>query len=204
MEAAAETQEADPGCPCNEKDRGPEANTKGEDVAPVAIDLGASPARGRADAPVTIVIFSDFECPFCNKVLPTLDALDKKFPNKIRFVFKNNPLPFHEHADLAARAALAAHRQGKFWEMHNEMFENQDSLDRPGLLSLATKIGLDTEALERDLKDPKIAAEIEADRAQASRIGVQGTPSFFVNGRILVGAQPLPAFEKAVKRALGG
>ncbi|HMC95973.1 MAG TPA: thioredoxin domain-containing protein, partial [Polyangia bacterium] len=91
------------------------------------------PSKGPANAKVNIVEFSDFQCPFCSRVVPTIQKIEKDYPNQVRIFFRHNPLPFHEHAPLAAEAAVAAEAQGKFWEMHDKMFANQQALDRAGL-----------------------------------------------------------------------
>ena len=108
------------------------------------VQLGASPVRGSARAPVTIVVFTDFQCPFCAKAEATMHELSAKYGNKVRIAFKNNPLPFHESARLASRAALAAGEQGKFWEYHDVLFAHQDALGRDALVAYAKEVGLDS------------------------------------------------------------
>ena len=166
------------------------------------IAIGASPTRGSATAPVTVVVFSDFECPFCAKGELTLKELEEQYRGKVRVVFKNSPLPMHEHARLAAKAALAAGQQGKFWEYHDALFAQQDALDRAALDALAKKLGLDVARFDAALDGPALDAALDADLAEAKRVDVKGTPAFFVNGRNVQGAQPLAAFKTKVDQAL--
>jgi protein-disulfide isomerase len=166
------------------------------------VALGASPSRGPVSAPVTVVVFSDFQCPFCSRGEATMEQLEAMYPGKIRFVFKNQPLPFHEHARLAARAALAAHEQGKFWQYHHLLFAHQDALDRASLERYAHDVGIDLPLFRAALDSPRIDALIDADMAEAHRLGVNGTPAFFINGRNLQGAQPLEVFRAMVEEVL--
>jgi len=131
-----------------------------ETVFKVPID--GAPMHGNMAAPVTIVEFSDFECPFCSRVLPTIDKLMKAYPDKIRIFFKNNPLPFHADAPLAAQAGVAADMQGKFWAMHDMLFANQSALGEADLLRYAKALGLDVARFDRDRHDPKVAALVDA------------------------------------------
>ncbi len=185
-------------CGCKDRDDGDEA----ADAAPVDIDLGNAPVRGAANAPVTLVVFTDFECPYCRKAEATVRAMEKAYPGKLRVAYKSAPLPFHEHARLAAKASLAAQRQGKFFEYRDAVFEHQDALDREALLGYAGGLGLDMTRFRADLDDAALEAALTADHAQVEKLDVKGTPTFFVNGRRLVGAQPEEAFRKAIDRAL--
>src|SRR5688572_5755249 len=135
------------------------------------------PAKGPADALVTVVEFSDFQCPFCSRVGPSLERLLKEYPNKVRVVFKHNPLPFHGDAHLAAQATAAAHEQGKFWEMHDKLFANQQALSRPNLEAYAKDIGLDVNKFKQGLDSGKFKKVVEDDLAAGRAIGVQGTPN---------------------------
>src|SRR4051794_31153537 len=135
---------------CDGKEASPDS-VKVETIA-----TGASPSRGLAAAPVTIVVFSDFECSYCAKGERTLREVEAAYPGKVRLVFKNAPLPMHTHARLAAKAALAAGEQGKFWEYHDALFEQQDSLDRPGLEAAAQKLGLEMARFRASLDSPKL------------------------------------------------
>jgi protein-disulfide isomerase len=151
---------------------------------------------------VTIVAFSDFECPYCVKAEATLRAVEAAHPREVRVVFKNRPLPLHAHARIAALAGLAAERQGRFWELHDRMFARGGvALDRAGLAKLAADAGLDAARFARDLDDPALAARVARDEADGDALGVKGTPTFFVNGHRIVGAQPATTFEAAIARS---
>jgi len=164
--------------------------------------VGSAPVRGPARAPVTVVVFSEFECPFCQRSEATLRALAEQYGTRVRFAFKNHPLPMHPSARPAARAAFAAGEQGKFWEYHDALFAHQDALDPASLELRAKELGLDLERFRRVMADPRTDAALEADEAEATRLGVTGTPTFFVNGRKLIGAQPLARFQAAVELGL--
>jgi protein-disulfide isomerase len=148
------------------------------------IEIGDSPSKGAADAPVTIVEWADFECPACAATSPILDQAVEAYPRYVRLVYKHFPLSMHEHAEGAARAAVAAQKQGKFWEMHHAMFNNQSSLDDAGLLKLATSVGLDLKAFDADRRSEAVADAVSADRKAAEKLGLRGTPSVFINGRL--------------------
>jgi protein-disulfide isomerase len=194
--AKEEAPSGDCGCK-GEAEEAQAGATKIEEVR-----VGDAPVRGDARAPVTIVAFSDFECPFCAKAEATLRALEDEYRGKVRIVFRSQPLPFHEHAKLAARAALAAGEQGKFWEYHDALFAHQRDLDRAALERYATDLGLDLARFRAALDADRTGALVDADVAEATRLGVAGTPTFFVNGRRIIGAQPLAKFEAAVEEAL--
>ncbi len=168
----------------------------------VDIDPGDSPSKGPKNAPVTVLIFSDFQCPFCSRVEPTLKQLEGDYKGKIRFVWKNKPLPFHDKAHLAAEAAMAANEQGKFWEYHDTLFAHQDQLDRVGLEKHATDLGLNVEKFKAALDSGKFKSKVDEEVALGDKSGAGGTPTFFINGDKLVGAQPVDAFKKAIDGAL--
>lgn len=201
--AAGKAEEADGrgcGLGCGEAAHagaGEPADTEIHDV-----DLAGAPIRGAATAPVTIVVFTDFECPFCQKVEDTVRALEKEYGQKVRVAYRSYPLPFHEHSREAAKAALAAHRQGKFFEYRDALFAHQEALDRPALIQYAKDLSLDEARFQADLDDPSIERAVAADEAQVERLGVKGTPCFFINGRKLVGAQPIAAFRAQIDAAL--
>jgi protein-disulfide isomerase len=161
-----------------------------------------APLKGSPDAPVTIIEYTDYQCPFCKRVQPTLKSLFKEFPDKIRFASMNNPLSFHKKALPAAMAARAAGKQGKFWEMHELLFENSRALDDANLVKYAQKIGLDIEKFNADRKSEELKAEILKEQQQAVKNGATGTPAFFINGKKLSGARPLAQFKTAVEDAL--
>jgi len=175
-----------------------------EDDAPERFKVpvtAAQPQKGPSDAPVTIVEFSDFECPFCGRVGPTLAQLEKDYGKKVRIVWRNQPLPFHQNAGPAAQAAMEAFEQGKsakFWAMHDKLFENRTALSRPDLEKYAQEIGLNVTAFKAALDSKKHEKSISADQALAGEVGARGTPSFFINGRKLAGAQPVEKFKEII------
>jgi protein-disulfide isomerase len=164
--------------------------------------VGKAPARGPKNAPITMVVFSDFQCPFCSKVEPTIERLEREYPGKIRVVWKDFPLNFHQNAKPAAIAARVAGESGKFWQMHKKLFENQSALDRPSLERYAGELGLDVGKMKAALDSNKYGADIDADMAAGSKLGVSGTPATFVNGRKIGGAYPYETFKKIVDQEL--
>ena len=172
------------------------------DTTVYKVPVGSSPQKGAKDALATIVIFSDFQCPFCSRVETTLTEVEKNYGDKVRFVWKNNPLPFHQNAGPASEAAMAAHYQGKFWEMHDTLFKNQGALERASLEKYAADLGLNASKFKAVLDTEKFKKEIEADQQLAAQLGARGTPSFFINGKNLRGAQPYESFKKAVDTAI--
>ncbi len=163
------------------------------------------PSRGPEDALVTIVVFNDFECPFCSRVMPTIEQLVAAYPRDVRVVFRNNPLPFHDHASLAAQAAMEAFAQGgnsAFWQMHTRLYANQRALERADLERYATELRLNLPRFRRALGAGTHLPAINTDQAIATLFGVDGTPGFMINGRQLMGAQPFDAFETIVRDEL--
>lgn len=173
-------------------------------VDPKSFDLDGAPTRGPEDAPVTIVEFSDFQCPFCGRATATMDAVWKMYEGRVRRVFQHFPLDFHPDAPLAHRAALAAGEQGKFWGMHDLIFANQQKMKRDDLLRHATALGLDMERFVRDLDDRRFDAIVQKDLIEGGTLAVNATPTFFINGRRLVGAQTIDAFKLVIDRELAG
>ena len=152
----------------------------------VDLPVGNSPMRGKKDAPVTIVEFSDYQCPFCARAEPLIEEALEKFPNDVRFVYKQFPLTsIHPHAMPAAKAALAADKQGKYWEMHKKLFENNRALGAEDLKKYAGEIGLDVAQWEKDMASKEVQDQINAEMAEARKAGVRGTPTIFVGGRQL-------------------
>jgi protein-disulfide isomerase len=150
---------------------------------PVTIPVNGSPTRGPADARITLVEFSDFECPYCSVAVGEVNTIMAAYPKDIRLIYKQFPLSMHPHASLAAAASLAANQQGKFWQMHDLLFKNSRKLSRENILALAKEIGLDMDKFTADLDSPKYKAVIDKDLADGETAGVYGTPSFFVNGK---------------------
>ncbi|MFW6067106.1 MAG: DsbA family protein [Myxococcota bacterium] len=152
--------------------------------AEVELEVDGSPVRGSPMAPVTIVEFSDFECPFCGAGHPILERAVEESDGKVRLVFKHYPLDSHPRARAAARAAIAAGKQDKFWEMHDLLFENQDALEAADLEGYARRLELDLERFREDMRSESTEKRIEKDRLAGREAGVRGTPSIFVNGRL--------------------
>ncbi|MBA2661502.1 MAG: thioredoxin domain-containing protein [Bradymonadaceae bacterium] len=172
-------------------------------VGPDDLKVGSSYSKGPANAPITIYEFSSFQCPFCARGAETLREVQKAYPGKIRIVYKNFPLAFQAQAEPAARASLAAGRQNKFWEMYDAIYEGQRSLTQEGIFEeWATKIGLNVAQFTKDMADPAIAEQVKAEQAEGSKIGVRGTPAFFINGERLVGAQPIDKFKEVIDAEL--
>jgi protein-disulfide isomerase len=147
------------------------------------IPTGSSPIKGNKNAPVTIVEFTDFQCPYCARVQPVLKEVLKAYPKEVKLVLKNYPLRIHQQARNAAKAAMAAAEQGKFWQMHDALFENYNKLSEEKFKELATKIGLDVKQFLADYHSTKYDKAIQEDIKLARKVGVTGTPTFFINGK---------------------
>ena len=168
----------------------------------VAVPVELSPTVGAADALVTIVEFADFECPFCSRSVQLQRRLLTDFPGNVRWAFKNFPLDMHRQAMGAARAALAAQAQGKFWEFHDRLFIDQQRISPEYFAELARTIGLDLAAFERAMQGDALEKVVRLDMEVGRRLGVQGTPSFFINGRRVEGGSPYRELEKIVRQEL--
>jgi protein-disulfide isomerase len=176
------------------------APTPGKPEAPkaaVKIPIGNAPAKGSANAKVTIITYTDFECPFCSRFATNLDEAIKGDPN-VRIVVKQFPLAFHKNADLAAQAGLAANAQGKFWEYHDKMFANMKALTRPDLEGYAQELGLNMAKFKEALDKGTYAQQVKDEMAEGQKFGVQGTPSWFVNGVFQSGALPPDAIKAKI------
>jgi len=165
-------------------------------------NLKGAPVLGPENAAITIVEFSDFQCPYCKRVDPTLAQIRQTYGDKVRIVFKHNPLPFHTQAPAAHAAAEAAHRQGKFWEMHDLIINNQRELTPAKFEEYATQLGLDLEKFKKDRDSEDVKKRIEADTSEAQRVGILGTPGFLINGRFFSGAQPFENFKRMIDEEL--
>jgi len=168
-------------------------------------EVGNAPFAGGKDAKVAIIEFSDFQCPFCAKGADLLKKIKQKYGNKVKVSFKQFPLPFHNHAEQAAVASLCANEQSSelFWKMHDEMFANQETaLDPEGLKKTAKKIGAKTDVFEKCLSENKYLAQVKADMEEGKKIGVKSTPTFFVNGQLVSGAQPVEIFAEIIDEEL--
>jgi protein-disulfide isomerase len=161
------------------------------------------PSRGPADAPVTLVEFSDFECPFCRRAHDTLEQVLAAYPGKVRLVFRQLPLQMHPHALAAAQASLCAHEQGHFWDYHDALFGRQGHLAPEDLRENAVALGLDTGKFSQCMESGRTLAQVKTDEAAAEKLGLSSTPAFFVNGVLLSGAPPLTDFKRAIDEELG-
>lgn len=212
--AAADTAPAPPAEPAEPDDKTLERSPGLTPVlplvkapAPPAIkDLagtpGESPAMGPNDAIVKVFLFSDFQCPVCRRAVEPMKKLVRAFPGDVQVIFKHHALPSHSQAEPAARASLAAFRQGRFWEMHDRLFENQQGLDEATLRSQAISAGCDGAKYDTDFADPAIAAQVAFESAQAQAIDAMGTPAYIINGDKTVGWGSYLGMESQVRRAL--
>jgi protein-disulfide isomerase len=199
----------DGGAPCPNEAATTAGGEATNEAAIVAVDLGATraevpiaghPSRGPSDALVTIVEITDFQCPFCSRVQPAIARLLETYPG-VRLVVLENPLPMHAYAVQAAEAALEAYAQGgdaAYFRMYDLLFQNQGALETEDLVGYAASIGLDADRLREALEDHRHRAAIEADVRLAAELGADGTPAFFVDGRLLMGARPYEDFEALV------
>jgi protein-disulfide isomerase len=160
-----------------------------------------SPIKGPADAPVTITLFSDFQCPYCARLLPTLNRIMETYPKQVRLVFKQFPLSMHKFAQPAAIASLAARNQGKFWPLHDKLFANYDQLSNEKIRALAQSVGIDMARYDRDVASPALQQEVAADTQLGLTSGVRGTPAVFVNGKLLRD-RSYDAFRQAIEADL--
>jgi len=161
------------------------------------------PTKGPADAQVTIVEFSDFECPYCGGLFPTLKQVEKNYPQQVRIVYRQFPLTnIHPHAQKAAEASLCANDQQKFWEFHDSMFSNQSELSVPDLKQRAVDLKLNAQMFNQCLDSGKHVAAIQADIQEGARNGVTGTPALFINGRLLAGNQPYAEIRNVIEDEL--
>jgi protein-disulfide isomerase len=181
----------------------PAAAPRGPDPNRVySVKTEGAPVRGAMAAPVSIVEFSDFQCPFCGKVGPTLEQVRKTYGDKVRIVWKHHPLDFHKDAPFAHMAAIAAQQQGKFWELHDKLFADPSKIKPDNVKQYARDVGVDMKRFEEDLLKPETKARLDADLAEAKTLGVSGTPAFFINGRFLSGAKPFEEFAEAINAEL--
>jgi protein-disulfide isomerase len=168
------------------------------------VSVGDAPVWGEANAKVTIIEFSDFQCPFCSKGATIIQELKKLYKGKIKIAFKQFPLAFHNHAAKAAEASLCANEQGVdyFWKLHDKMFEDQSKLDIPDLKNSAKSLGLNETSFNQCLDSGKYAAKVAADMVEGKNIGVKSTPTFFVNGKLVNGAQDVSVFVDLIEADL--
>jgi len=168
-----------------------------------AVNTQGSPSKGGGiNAPVTLVEFSDFQCPFCGRVTGTLDQIERTYGDKVRIVFKHLPLRMHSKAPMAHAASEAASRQGKFWPMHDLIFKNQRDLSEQRYIEYAEQLGMNVDQFKTDMASASVKARVDADTREAEKLGVTGTPGFFINGYFLSGAKPFSEFQKVIDAQL--
>jgi len=171
-------------------------------IDPIAdINTDGAPTLGPVNALVSIVVFDDFECPSCSEMAEVLKKVQASFPNKVKLVHKDFPLPFHEKATYAALAGLAAHRQGKFWEIHDLLFANQEKLSPADINSYAQEVGLDMHKFNADMADPLLEEQLNDELQESFSLHVSGTPTVFINGRTFRGRSYIE-FKFAVEEEL--
>jgi protein-disulfide isomerase len=159
-------------------------------------------ARGPADAPITIVEFSDFQCPYCRRAVPTLDKVLEKYPKDVRLVYRHLPLRSHQRARPAAEASLCAGEQDQFWAYHDKLFDNSRQLEDSHLVGYAEQIGLDKNRFQQCFESGKFASQVDADLEAAQQVGITGTPAFVVNGVLISGAKPPEEFYRVIDAEL--
>jgi protein-disulfide isomerase len=168
-------------------------------LLPPKVEVAAEgPAKGEDKAPITIVEFSDFQCPFCGRAEETVKQVLDQYKGKVRLVYRDYPLPFHNQAQKASEAAQCAGDQGKYWQMHEKLFANQKALSVPELKDHAKGIGLDASKFDRCLDSGEKAKVVEASKKAGDEAGVNGTPAFFINGRLISGARPFENFKEII------
>ena len=148
-------------------------------------DISGLPFKGPEDAAVTFVVFSDYQCPYCSRLEPVLEQVLEKYPREVKLVIKHYPLPSHRFAEKAAVAALAANKQGKFWEFHHKLFKNQANLNDAKMQEIAKELGLNIDQFNQDLNDRRLKSHVERDISQARQADIRGVPALFVNGKLL-------------------
>lgn len=161
-----------------------------------------SPTMGPTEAPVTLTLFTDFECSYCARLAPVLAEVHRSYPETVRIVFKNYPLRRHRHAVQAALAALAAHEQGQFWPFHDRLFEAYDRLDQGQIDDIREELGLDAQRFQARMNDPALTHLIRRDLQEGSAAGVKGTPTVFINGKVYHGQRSLEGFSETIDTML--
>ncbi len=173
-------------------------------LEPPRVEIAADgPSRGAEQAPVTIVEFSDFQCPFCRRAIPVIEEVLERYPNEVRLVYRHFPLEsIHSRARMAAEASVCAQDQEKFWEYHDVLFENMQALEDDDLKRYAGEVGLDVAAFEKCLTERKFSGKVQDDLSAGRKAGVTGTPAFVINGIVLTGAKPVDDFVSVIEAEL--
>jgi protein-disulfide isomerase len=166
------------------------------------VEPGSSPWKGAKDAPVTIVVFSDFECVHCGTLAQTLETMLETFPGDIKVVFKNCIIPYHKNSESAAMAALAAGEQGRFWEMHDLLFKNQQALGKEAIMSFAHSLPLDMKKFESALVSRELKNKLDQDMSQGKALNIQNLPTTFINGRSFMGSPPVDYIKGLIEEML--
>jgi protein-disulfide isomerase len=171
---------------------------------PVKIPVAGAPVKGPEDAKITLVEFSDFECPYCSAAAPKVDAIMAAYPKDIKLIYKQFPLSMHPHAEMAAEASLAAREQGKFWEMYEVLFKNFRQLSHTRILEIAKSLGLDMNKFQTELDSGKYKNDVAKDIADGDAANVYGTPAFYINGKQYNGEMTLAALRPIFAKELKG
>ncbi|MBU2634064.1 MAG: DsbA family protein [Nanoarchaeota archaeon] len=180
----------------------PDTQNNQPNINVVEVSVDDDPFIGPEDAPVIIVEFSDFQCPFCSKSVPTVKQILEEYEEEVKIVYRDFPLSFHQNAQKAAEAAECADDQGKFWEYHDVLFENQNALDVESLKEYAVDLNLDGDEFDDCLDSGKYEEEVKNDFQDGQSYGVSGTPAFFINGVSVSGAQPFSVFQQIIEEEL--
>ncbi len=170
---------------------------------PKSIDVSEAPMKGSASAKVTLVEFADYECPHCKRLQPVLRQIVEEFPNDVKVYFKHYPLPQHTNARLAAEAAVAANKQGKFWAYQDKLWDKQDELSPAEIEKLAKEAGLDVAKFRADLASAAVKDRVQKDRAEGQALGLQATPTVYLDGREFTDTKDVESFREWIKEALG-
>jgi len=166
------------------------------------VDTEGHPREGSPTAPVQIVEWSDFQCPYCSMADDTVKQVQTKYGDKVALIYRHFPLPMHDHAHRAAEAAMCADDQGKFWQYHDTLFANQHALTDDDLIKYAGNVGMNADDFKACLTSNKHQADVDADASDGEKVGMSGTPGFYINGRMLSGAQPIEAFSEIIDQEL--
>lgn len=166
-------------------------------------DLSKTPFKGAADGKIVLVEFADFECPHCALMKDVVKKVVKAYPNDVKVYFKHFPIQHHQFAETAARATLAAHRQQRFWPMHDLIFDNQSTLSADSFKGFAIELGMNVERFEKDLKDPAIAAQVQKDRQEGIEAQITGTPMLYINNKMYLGEKTPEKIGAKIKALLG-